>query len=254
MVKLESTGDGNYQLTSSYPWDQTRGGVADPPVNFHGLENNMSQVDVWVNDNLRGTFLTTFETWDAANSALGFIQNLVSRMKDNSTFDSGYEQSEAEACITGGSVAVTVASGTGTVTRTNNYSAWTLPGGVALSTAQQNLLIEALRGVACHGVQNSIQYDTIYQRRITAASYNQIQASFVGVGDIWTTAEVIAFEGTPGIWWFQLPSDYLWLKAKPRVQTVAWQKTEIEYQYYAVKEAWSLLYKAYNAATLLSFT
>ena len=64
-------------------------------------------------------------------------------------------------------------------------------------------------------------------------------------------------EGSPKFYncrkWFQLPPTYLWLKAKPVIVTVAQQKTEIAYSYLAVAEAWGLLYKAYNSATLLTF-
>jgi hypothetical protein len=223
LLKVESVGDGNYRLTSRYTWDLTKGGNSQPPINSHELENNMSQVDVWTNPILRATFVAAFGSQAAMGAAIGFVARLVDKFIQAGD-GSAAGQAAAEADIT------TVYAG-----------------------AEQALMLDAFRGVAYHQVKNCIQFDTVYRRRITAATYNQIQASFTGAGQIWTTAEVVAFENTPSAWWFQLPANSLWLKAKPVVVTVAQQKTEISYNYLEVAEAWGLLYEAYDSATLLGF-
>jgi hypothetical protein len=223
MVKVESTGDGNYQLTAGYAFDTRSGAGSTPPVNSHELENNMSQVDVWTNPVLRAAFVTQFGSQVAANAAIGFVTRLIDSFIQAGD-GSATAQAASEAMITG-----------------------------TYAGAQQTLILNAFRGVAYHQVKNSIQFDSVYRRRITAASYNQVQAAFTGAAQIWTTAEILAFENVPSSWWFQLPSTYLWLKAKPVVVTVMQQKTEISYSYLAVNEAWGLLYTAYKAATLLNF-
>ena len=47
MTKLESTGDGNYQLTAGYTWDAIAGSQSELPVNVHELEFEMEQKSVW---------------------------------------------------------------------------------------------------------------------------------------------------------------------------------------------------------------
>ena len=118
---------------------------------------------------------------------------------------------------------------------------------------KNTLVKNAFRGIAIAGNTSGLQFNSIYRRRITAASYSQIQASFTGKGKIWTTAELVSLENVPSAWWFQLPTDYLWLKIPPEVSTVANQKTEVTYNYKAVAEAWGLMYDSYGAATLLSY-
>jgi hypothetical protein len=118
---------------------------------------------------------------------------------------------------------------------------------------QLALMLNLFRGVAYYGYNSCDQLKVEYKRRVTAASFNQIQASFTGAGQIWTTAEVIAFENTPAQWWFQLPSTALWQKSNPVVLTVAGQKTELVFSYSTILPAWNGLYSAYASAALLSF-
>ena len=114
-------------------------------------------------------------------------------------------------------------------------------------------MLNLWKGIAYHGYTECDQTKINYKRRITAANFSQIQATFTGAGQIWTTAEVIAFENTPAQWWFQLPSSLLWLKSNPRVMTVAGQKTELVFSYDSFVTAWSGNYTAYSSAQLLSF-
>ncbi len=223
MVKVESTGDGNYQLTAGYAFDTRTGAASTPPVNSHELENNMSQVDVWTNPVLFSKLVAAFGCVAGANGALVYLKGEVDNFNQNTKRDETAVEAAEEVI------------------------------GTVYSAPQLSLILNIFRGLAYHQVKNSIQFDSVYRRRITAASYNQVQAAFTGAGQIWTTAEILAFESVPSAWWFQLPSTYLWLKAKPVVVTVMQQKTEISYSYLAVAEAWDCLYTAYGAATLLSF-
>ena len=221
-LKVESVGDGNYRLTAGYTWDTTRGGNSQLPVNSHELDFTMEQVDVYNSDVMRAQLLTQFGSQAGVNGALTFLQGAVV----------SYEKTAQNAA------AITAAEAVITTT---------------YSGAQQTLMLNLFRGIAYHKVKNSTQFNTTYKRRITAASFNQVQAGFVGAGQIWTTAEVISFENVPSSWWFQLPTNVQWLKVKPQVLTVANQKTEISYHYMACYEAWSGIYTAYGAATLLTF-
>lgn len=223
LLKVEAVGDGNYQLTARYSWDLTKGGNQQAPINSHELENSMSTVDVWTNPVLLAAFVAAFGSQAAANAAIGYVTLLI-----DSFIKAGDGSAAAQASFEAGITTLYAGS-------------------------QQALMLNAFRGVAYHQVKNCVQFDTVYRRRITAATYNQIQASFTGAGQIWTTAEVIAFENTPSAWWFQLPPTAMWLKQKPIVLTVAQQKTEIAYNYLEIAEAWGLTYTAYGAATLLNF-
>lgn len=219
-TRLESEGDGNYKLTASYTFDIASGSNAEAPVDLHELDNSMSQVDVWTNPKLRATFLSVFGSHSAANSALDFVSHLVAENAGKSD-----SQAAAEAKIS-----AKFAAGSG-----------------------RDLILNAYRGVSGHQFKNSIEFNSVYRRRITAASFNQIQAAFTGAGKMWTTAEIIAFENVPSAWWFRLPSDYIWLKAMPIVASVAGQKTEIVYSYTQFFTAWGMIHTAHGSATLLNF-
>ncbi len=114
-------------------------------------------------------------------------------------------------------------------------------------------MLNLFRGIALHQQRDTTQFNSIYRRRITAASYNQVQAAFTGQKQIWTTSEVVSFENVPSAWWFQLPTSLLWYKVPPQVSTVAGQKTEIIYNYIGGVQYWSGTHTAYGAATLLTF-
>ena len=187
LLRLEPTGDGNYQLTAGYTWDTSKGGNAQAPINSHELENSMNQVDVFCNDNFRETFLTVFGSQAGALVAMNWLQQLITWGEQQSGKDSPPS---------------TISDAINTSVNASAYS-----------TEQKALVLNACRGILFHQVKNSIQFDSIYRRRITAASYNQVQAGFTGAGKIWTTAEILAFENVPSSWWFQLPPTYLWLKA-----------------------------------------
>lgn len=103
---------------------------------------------------------------------------------------------------------------------------------------------------ACHGTDQSIEYRNVYRITLTAATYLQTRASFVGKGQIWTTAEIRGFEYIPSDIFFDLPNDSLWLKNPPHVQATHAQKTQVIYSYSEIKSASALLYYAYGSAVL----
>lgn len=222
ITKLESTGDGNYQLTVTYATDKL-GNEGDLPVSVHELENTMEQVDVYNSDVLRGQLDAAFVTVTARNLALVFLKGACDKW---------------EAVETKDQAAMTAAEA---------------PFASAYSGASLALMLNLFRGIAYNQIRHAPQFNSVYRRRITAASYDQVQAAFTGVGQIWTTAEILSFEEVPSLWWFQLPGDNLWLKASPSVNTVAGQKTEILYNYVGCKYAWSGIHQAYGAAVLKSF-
>lgn len=221
VTKLESTGDGNYRLTASYTWDASLGSAVTPPVNTHELETDMESVDGLNTDITYAQLIASFGSVAGANGARAFLNARLKRWDDS-------------------------AQDAGAVTTIEAEFSGTYSGG------QLTLMLNLFRGAAYHKLKGT-QYNTIYRRRIVAASYNQVQAAFTGAGMIWKTSELLAFENVPSLWWFQLPSTYLWKKTPPRVLTTAQQKTEISYEYIAAATYWSGSNVAYNAATLITF-
>lgn len=229
-VKVESMGDGNYKCTSYYPWDVTNGSNAEQPINVHELETSMETVDVMLSDVMLANLIAMFGSLAAATIAKAFVQcalNNYNRATEDpkSPSDISTAQSNAEGLIT------------------STYS-----GG------QAAIMLNLFRGIAYHGQTSCQQFKNTYSRRITAATNYQVTAAYTGVGQIWTSAEVAAFEGlSSATAFFSLNSNYLWLKCGPRVKMSAHQKTEVAYEYVSCLYAWSGTFTAYSAASLLSF-
>jgi hypothetical protein len=222
-LELESLGDGDYQLSATLPWDVLNGSNAEPPVNSHELDEEPETTSVYNSKILLDQLVATFGSYAGANGAMAYLMGAVKNFNDNT--DQGPDAQEKAEDVMG-----TVYDG-----------------------GQLTLMLNLFRGIAYHKVETCRQTKTVYNRRITAASFNAIQATFVGMGMIWTTAEVCAFENTPEQWWFQLPSSALWFKSSPKVLTVSNQKTELTYSYTSCYLAWTGTDKAYASAALLSF-
>jgi hypothetical protein len=221
-IELESMADGNYQFTASYPWDVVNGSNSEAPINSHELDESKEQVPWFQSDVVFAKLASAFGSYTGAIGAKSFLIRTVDWYNTQSTPEMTHASMEAgiNATYTGGQLA---------------------------------LMLNLFRGVAYHKETTCDQTIVDYKRRITAANFNQIQASFVGAGQIWTTAEVISFEQTPAEWWFQLPSSLLWFKSNPRVLTVAGQKTELIFSYKSCVTAWDGKNTAYASASLLSF-
>jgi hypothetical protein len=95
------------------------------------------------------------------------------------------------------------------------------------------------------------EFGTVFRRTVTASVPSAVNANFAGVGMIWTSAEVSAFEGIGSGGWFTLPVGKQWIKDKPRVQKSYGQKTQLSYNYTEIVSASALLYEAYGTATLI---
>jgi len=228
-IELNSLGDGNYEVVSEYPWDVINGSSSEAPVNSHELDESMEQTTIYNSPIVYSQLVASFGSNAGANGAMAFL------MGANSAY-----QTAVQAATT--AAAITAAAATAEALITSTYS-----GG------QATLMMNLFRGIAYHQQTSAMTTKIVYNRRITAASFNQVQASFAGAGMIWTTAEVVAFEGTPAQWFFQLPAGSLWFKSNPKIVTVSDQKTEITYSYTSCVTAWSGSNVAYGAATLLSF-
>lgn len=151
--------------------------------------------------------------------------------------------------------------------------AWVSPAGVTAYVATRELAIQAeldsrlgtlgLSGsellsaqrlfvnIAYRGVTGFIEYNTVFRRTVTAGSPAAVTANFTGAGKIWTTAEVISFEGIPNDGWFVLPPGSQWHKDKPRVLSVYGQKTQLTYSYTEIATASALFYQAKGSAALI---
>jgi hypothetical protein len=120
------------------------------------------------------------------------------------------------------------------------------------NTQAKNIGAKLFAAVAFRKTDSFLDFNPVYKRTLTAALAQQVQASFVGYGKIWTSAEVAAFEQTPfTLGFFNLPPDLQWIKHPPVVVAVYGQKTQVTYQYQACKKATALLYDPFGAAQLL---
>jgi hypothetical protein len=102
--------------------------------------------------------------------------------------------------------------------------------------------------VCGRGLAAALEYSTVYRRTLTAATPQQVRASYDGAGMIWTTGEVSSFEGISPFDWFQLPANQQFIKSPPNVTPTARQKTQLTYSY--CKQASALLYDAWGSAII----
>jgi|GEM_PF-5882003 len=226
MVKAESADNGNYKLTAHYPYDVLNGSNAERPINQHELDIGFESVEVYSSDVMFAQLVASFGGLAGANGAKAYLRAWAEWFKESPGDAEAIAYAEA-------SFAATYAG------------------------AQLVLMLNLFRGIAYHGQANAQQVVSSYRRRITAASYLQVQGAFTGVGQIWSSLDVTAFEGIPALGFFSLPANYLWLKSGPRVAMIAGQKTEVSYEYKSCVYAWSGINVAYTEGsypvTLLSF-
>lgn len=105
--------------------------------------------------------------------------------------------------------------------------------------------------VAYRGATGFLEYQQVFRRTVTAGNPQAVRANQTGAGKIWTSAEVITFEGIRGDDWFDLPPDSQWHKDKPRVLAVYGQKTQLTYSYTEIVTATALYYEAHGNAILI---
>jgi hypothetical protein len=111
--------------------------------------------------------------------------------------------------------------------------------------------LKLFQQVAYLGLDDFIEYYAVYRRTLTAATPQQVRASWEGIGQIWTTAEVQHWEGILANGWFQLDPNMQWLKSRPQVIAASASKTQVVYTYTEHLIASSLGYTAYGSAQLL---
>lgn len=101
------------------------------------------------------------------------------------------------------------------------------------------------------GLEEFIEYTSVYKRTLTAATPRQVRLAYTGVGKIWTTTEVHQFEGINPSGFFLLNPTSVWLKSRPQVTAIANQKTQVQYTYTEAMYASRFAYAAYGSATLI---
>lgn len=249
-LKLAPKGDGNWLVRGSFPFDTE--GINSSYVDVYELEVNAIQRSVYQSPIYRSKFddfdaVTQYST--KANATLGIIADCARKYQSGQPkrettgyylFDGTAYSSREEA----------VENELGT-----RFSALASATPAVVLTPDEILAgLRLFRNIAYRGVNSFIEYNHVFRRRVTAGSSTAIQANSVGGGKIWTSAEVIAWEGVPSfptVGWFELPPDVQWHKDKPRVIAAYGQKTEISYSYTEVVTATALLYEAYRDAVLI---
>jgi len=214
-LRVSPNGNGLWELYAAYPASETGEPVLDDAQDVHEIEVQVEQISFWNSLKLR-TYLS--------NADIAIVKSFAEKFLGGGSLEEIAHPTRAEY-ITAMKEQITIAS------RTN---------------------AEVVFDRFTSGTDGCIEYREVYRRTITAASPQQIQATYNGVGLIWTTSEVEAWEGTPaGTAWFGLQSGMQWLKAPPTVQAVSGGKTQIQYYYTEAVKATALLYTAHGSATLL---
>jgi hypothetical protein len=215
-VTIRSKGNGYWTLQAHFPFGFD-GTVTDLGIvpSIHELDNVVQQTSIYRSTKLR-TLLST-----GASAKIGKLMRIIQEYQagqdDTGTGDYGQAAAEAKAAAVDGTYGVSL-----------------------------------LRAVAYLGVEEAIEYYSVYKRTLTAATPRQVVASYEGVGKIWTTTEVQTYEGIDPAGWFQLNSGSNWLKSRPNVIAAFGQKTQVIYTYTECQTALALTYDAYSAATLLT--
>lgn len=120
-----------------------------------------------------------------------------------------------------------------------------------IAGADKTLAQNLWHDVTSRGVTSFLEYNAVFRRTITAGSPLAVRASFAGANQIWTTDEVVNFEGIPNDGWFILPQCQ-WHKDQPRVLAAFGRKTQLSYTYTQIRTASGLYYTAYGGATLIN--
>lgn len=212
-ITKRPAGNGLWQLIVAYPFDTQTGGETEEPQDLHEIEVQVEQIPVWGSERLRDHM---------SDSNIAIVKKYV------------------ELYLSGGALDGV----SGNPTKADYITA--MKAETTDDTDAENLFNRV-----ASGTESALEYREVYRRTITAASWLQVQASYDGVGKIWTTDEVVGFEGVPNGEWFGLRNGMQWLKAPPSVQAAAGGKTQIQYYYTEFKQATALLYEAYGSATLL---
>lgn len=240
-IRLGPKGDGSWQLRASYPFDPE--GQNSGYVDVMELEVNAIQRSAYQSPQYRWLFsdyVGASQSSAKANSTLPLIGDCARK------YQSGLPKRESSGSY--------LFDGTGYATRELAIQAelnLRLDDLTTLTVNERAYAGALFENIAYRGVTSFIEYNHVFRRRVTAGSPTAYRANLTGAGMIWTTSEVLSWEGIGASAWFDLDPSSQWHKDKPRVLSAYGQKTEISYSYTEIVTASSLFYRAYNNAILV---
>jgi hypothetical protein len=243
VTKLSAKGDGNWSLRASYPYDKD--GNNQGYVDTMELEVNVIN-QRWENSPI---FRSKFSDYVAVTRSSARADACITIIRDIAQ----KYRSGLPTLVQVGSDMKAKWMGTYYATKELALDAeWlyriALVSGLTSGdkAAAYKMLLLVIRGLS-----GFLEYSHVFRRRVTAGNSNSIRANTTGAGKIWTSAEVVSWEGIPQNGWFDLPVSVQWHKDKPRVTASYGSRTEISYSYTEVATASDLLYEAYGSAVLL---
>jgi len=209
---IRPIGDGEYEMTAAYPFDENGIEAVDLP-SIHELEVDVAQV-----------------AWTSNIKLLGLLGS-VSKVQQLRRIIDDYLAGKYDTTEAGHTP-----EGDAEVDADNVDGTWG---------------IEVFRIVGGFGADAFIQYSSVYRRTLTAATAPQVAASRTGECKIFTTTEMIAQEGLDNAF-FNFDLNSQWLKSRPQVLAVANQKTQVVYSYTECYKAARIFYDAFGTAVLFS--
>ena len=247
-IRLAPKGDGAWQVRGSFPFDTE--GQNRSYVDVMELEVNVIQ-QRWENSPVYRSYFSDYNPVtrhsDKAVATIAVIRDVKNK------YHSGRPDVQTSGTNQGKYLWLNTpyntkeeALGAEYLTRINAIA--------GLSDPEKGHAFHLHNQVAFMGLTSFIEYNHVFRRRVTAGTPAAITANQTGGGKIWTSAEVISWEGIPSNGWFQLPPDVQWHKDKPRVLASYGQKTEISYNYTEVTTASRYMYEAHGAAVLIPVT
>lgn len=238
-IRLSAGPGGDWQVRATFPFGDEE---AEKPVDTMELDTNAVMRSVYQSPVFRSRFTDYDATTHHSTRAmygLGIIRDCSQKYQRGLTAAelsyNGVGYSTAEEAILAEVI----------------YRATHAAVSPAYTDAEAEATIQLFYNVAFRQVTSFIEYQQVFRRTVTAGTPAAVKANFTGVGKIWTTAEVIAWEKIPADGWFTLPAGAQWHKDKPSVVKVYGQKTQLTYHYTEIKTASALLYEAYGTATLI---
>jgi len=243
-ISRSPTGDGEWKVTAEFPWNQSdRGGgpTEELPTDVMELDTGISQQDWTQSPVLMGHWARIGCNAGITAVIYGIIADVV---RD---YQSGEIKAELDDITLDTIKTKEEVAFYRLLARLNDNDGTFLH----FNISDMGFPWAIFRMVCFRGTTSFMEFHTTFRRTITAGSPMQVQASFQGVGKIWTTEEVAVFEGIPEMGWFTLPAGMQWHKGQPTVRKVFRQKTELNYTYTGIASASALLYEKHGSAVLL---
>ena len=229
-VMVGPAGNGNWKVEAQFSGSELEEGGpdADQPTNLHELENTVEQVHWNKSARCRSFFNTSAQRCENIITAVAKHVTSYQNGQTEKNIESLTFYANEQANLT---IELNKISG---ITPTEIADAKKLMGHILF-----------------YGFETFYNYNSVYSRTITAATYAQVRAAYTGVGQVWTSAEVVAQEGLPESEWFGLDASVLWLKSPPRVSAASGGKTQISYNYVSAPSFSKFQASAYGAASLV---